>query len=48
MKANVCGKLFYDGKGGVFFIDITLINDVNLNFLDKMQTLVTKFDYRDL
>lgn len=48
MKANVWEKLFYDGKNWFFSVDIMLINDIILNFLEKIQTLVTKFEYRDL
>lgn len=33
---------------GFSSVDITLINDIILNFLDKMQTHVTEFEYRDL
>lgn len=48
MKANVWDKLFYDRKSIFFPVDIMSINDIILNFLDKMQTFVTKFEYRDL
>lgn len=38
MKANVWEKLFYDGKNWFFSVDIMLINDIILNFLEKIQT----------